>query len=127
MAAAFCITAGGSGMGMVEKVGQRHGEVRKGVTWRGNQRRNPDWRLTAGGSGMGMVEKVGQWHEEAAAIGSLTLALSTSPSSAQIRNMLCDEVSSGHIETEKKFSVLSTLFEYSIQSSCLTICLEALQ
>ncbi|WVZ03000.1 hypothetical protein V8G54_023806 [Vigna mungo] len=63
----------------------------------------------------------------AAAIGCLTLALSTSPSSAQIRNMLCDEVSSGHIETEKKFGVLSTLFEYSIQSSCLTICLEALQ
>ncbi|WVZ04126.1 hypothetical protein V8G54_024932 [Vigna mungo] len=62
----------------------------------------------------------------AAAIGCLTLALSTSPSSAQKRNMLCDEVSSGHIETEKKFGVLSTLFEYSIQSSCLTICLEAL-
>ncbi|WVY99759.1 hypothetical protein V8G54_025829 [Vigna mungo] len=63
----------------------------------------------------------------AAVIGCLTLALSTSPSSAQIRNMLCDEVSSGHIETEKKFGVLSTLFEYSTQLSCLTICLEALQ
>ncbi|XP_022636863.1 uncharacterized protein LOC106762274 isoform X9 [Vigna radiata var. radiata] len=63
----------------------------------------------------------------AAAIGCLTLALSTSPSPAQIRNMLCDEVSSGHIETEKKFGVLSTLFEYLKQSSCLTICLEALQ
>lgn len=63
----------------------------------------------------------------AAAIGCLTLALSTSPSSAQIRKMLFDEVSPGYIETEKKSGVLSTLFEYSRQWSCPTICLEALQ
>ncbi|XP_040872514.1 HEAT repeat-containing protein 6 isoform X3 [Glycine max] len=63
----------------------------------------------------------------AAAIGCLTLALSTSPSSAQIRKMLYDEVSSGYIVTEKKSGVLSTLFEYSMQWSCPTICLEALQ
>ncbi|XP_020236219.1 HEAT repeat-containing protein 6 isoform X2 [Cajanus cajan] len=63
----------------------------------------------------------------AAAIGCLTLALSTSPSSAQIRKMLCDEVSSGYIGNEKKSGVLSTLFEYSMQWSCPTICLEALQ
>lgn len=63
----------------------------------------------------------------AAAIGCLTLALSTSPSSAQIRMMLYDEVSPGYIETEKKSGVLSTLFEYSMQRSCPTICLEALQ
>ncbi|KAK8464273.1 hypothetical protein PHAVU_011G167550 [Phaseolus vulgaris] len=63
----------------------------------------------------------------AASIGCLTLALSTSPSSAQIRNILCDEVSSGYIETKKKSGVLYTLFEYSMQSSCPTICLEALQ
>ncbi|KAL2334265.1 hypothetical protein Fmac_015478 [Flemingia macrophylla] len=63
----------------------------------------------------------------AAAIGCLTLALSTSPSSAQIRTMLYDEVSSGHIEIEKKSGVLYTLFEYSMQWSCPTICLEALQ
>ncbi|KAL2639351.1 hypothetical protein AAZX31_06G172400 [Glycine max] len=64
---------------------------------------------------------------QAAAIGCLTLALSTSPSSAQIRKMLYDEVSSGYIVTEKKSGVLSTLFEYSMQWSCPTICLEALQ
>eukprot|EP00256_Glycine_max_P062543 XP_014632027.1 uncharacterized protein LOC100778359 isoform X4 [Glycine max] len=131
----------------------------------------------------------------AAAIGCLTLALSTSPSSAQIRKMLYDEVSSAssitcqlrtelrsiqlqnksiseyllqiqtivdslgsigvtispdeqldvileglprdyestlsiicsYIVTEKKSGVLSTLFEYSMQWSCPTICLEALQ
>ncbi|TKY46266.1 HEAT repeat-containing protein 6 [Spatholobus suberectus] len=63
----------------------------------------------------------------AAAIGCLTLALSTSPSSAQLRKMLYDEVSTGSIETEKKSGVLSTLFEYSMQWSCPTICLEALQ
>ncbi|KAK7308357.1 hypothetical protein VNO77_41959 [Canavalia gladiata] len=62
----------------------------------------------------------------AAAIGCLTLALSSSPS-AQIRKMLYDEVSSGNIETEKKSGVLSMLFEYSMQWSCPTICLEALQ
>jgi len=34
---------------------------------------------------------------------------------------------SGYIETKKKSGVLSTLSEYSMQSSCPTICLEALQ
>ncbi|KAJ1406091.1 hypothetical protein SESBI_25350 [Sesbania bispinosa] len=63
----------------------------------------------------------------ATAFGCLALALSTSPSSAQVRNMLCDEVSSGCIETEKKSGVLSLLFEYSMQWSCPSICLEALQ
>ncbi|CAJ1978455.1 unnamed protein product [Sphenostylis stenocarpa] len=63
----------------------------------------------------------------AAAIGCLTLAFSTSPSSAQIRIMLCDEVSSGYIETEKKSGVLSTLFEHAMQYSCPSIYLEALQ
>ncbi|XP_027343475.1 HEAT repeat-containing protein 6 isoform X2 [Abrus precatorius] len=63
----------------------------------------------------------------AAAIGCLTLALSTSPSSAHIKKMLYDEVSSGYIETGKKSGVLSMLFEYSMQRSCPTICLEALQ
>ncbi|KAK7342809.1 hypothetical protein VNO80_25765 [Phaseolus coccineus] len=63
----------------------------------------------------------------AASIGCLTLALSTSPSSPQIRSILSDEVSSGYIETKKKSGVLYTLFEYSMQSSCPTICLEALQ
>ncbi|RDX64652.1 hypothetical protein CR513_56774, partial [Mucuna pruriens] len=33
----------------------------------------------------------------------------------------------GYIETEKKLGVLSMLFEYSMQWSCPTICLEALQ
>ncbi|KAK7260708.1 hypothetical protein RIF29_26977 [Crotalaria pallida] len=62
-----------------------------------------------------------------AAVGCLTLALSTSPSSVQLRKMLYEEVSSGYIETEKKTGVLSMLFEYSVQWSCPTICLEALQ
>ncbi|XP_057430059.1 uncharacterized protein LOC130723121 isoform X2 [Lotus japonicus] len=63
----------------------------------------------------------------AAAVGCLTLALSISPSSAQVRKMLCDEVSSGYIETEKKSGVLYLLLEYSMQWSCQSICLEALQ
>ncbi|KAK7405349.1 hypothetical protein VNO78_06597 [Psophocarpus tetragonolobus] len=63
----------------------------------------------------------------AAAIGCLTLTLSTSPSSAQIQKMLFDEISSGYIETEKKSGVLSTLFEFSMQQIYPTICLEALQ
>ncbi|XP_045809659.1 HEAT repeat-containing protein 6 isoform X2 [Trifolium pratense] len=62
-----------------------------------------------------------------AAVGCLTLALSTSPSSAQVRKMLYDEVSSGYLENEKKSGVLSLLFEYSSQGSCPSICLEALQ
>ncbi|XP_073224565.1 uncharacterized protein [Cicer arietinum] len=62
-----------------------------------------------------------------AAVGCLTLALSISPSSAQVRKMLYDEVSSGYLETEKKSGVLSLLFEYSSQRSCPSICLEALQ
>ncbi|XP_061368423.1 uncharacterized protein LOC133311395 isoform X2 [Gastrolobium bilobum] len=63
----------------------------------------------------------------AAALGCLTLALCTSPSSAQVRKMLHEEVSSGYTETEKKSGVLSMLFKYSVQWSCPTICLEALQ
>ncbi|XP_058787252.1 uncharacterized protein LOC131661663 isoform X2 [Vicia villosa] len=62
-----------------------------------------------------------------AAVGCLTLALSTSPSSAQVKKLLYDEVSSGYLENEKKSGVLSLLFEYSSQGSCPSICLEALQ
>ncbi|CAI8597827.1 unnamed protein product [Vicia faba] len=61
------------------------------------------------------------------AVGCLTLALSTSPSSAQVKKLLHDEVSSGYLENEKKSGVLSLLFEYSSQGSCPSICLEALQ
>ncbi|KAE9599474.1 hypothetical protein Lalb_Chr14g0362591 [Lupinus albus] len=60
----------------------------------------------------------------AAALGCLTLALSTSPSSAQVRKMLYEEVCS---VTENKAGALFMLFEYSMQWSCPTICLEALQ
>lgn len=62
-----------------------------------------------------------------AAVGCLTLALSTSPSSAQVRKMLYDEISSGYLENGKKSGVLFLLFEYSSQGSCPGICLEALQ
>ncbi|XP_019458388.1 PREDICTED: HEAT repeat-containing protein 6 isoform X1 [Lupinus angustifolius] len=60
----------------------------------------------------------------AAALGCLTLALSTSPSSAEVRKMLYEEAFS---VTEKKTGALFMLFEYSMQWSCPTICLEALQ
>ncbi|KAI5406793.1 uncharacterized protein LOC127083430 isoform X3 [Lathyrus oleraceus] len=61
------------------------------------------------------------------AVGCLTLALSSSPSSAQVKKLLHDEVSSGYLEKEKKSGVLSLLFEYASQGSCPSICLEALQ
>ncbi|XP_057753732.1 uncharacterized protein LOC130973287 [Arachis stenosperma] len=62
----------------------------------------------------------------AAAVGCLTLALCSS-SSTEVRKMLYEEVSSGYIKNEKKSGVLFMLFEYSLQWSCPTICLEALQ
>ncbi|RYR63812.1 hypothetical protein Ahy_A04g021566 isoform A [Arachis hypogaea] len=62
----------------------------------------------------------------AAAVGCLTLALCSSPST-EVRKMLYEEVSSGYIKNEKKSGVLFMLFEYSLQWSCPTICLEALQ
>ncbi|XP_054824289.1 uncharacterized protein LOC129322185 isoform X2 [Prosopis cineraria] len=61
------------------------------------------------------------------ALGCLSLALSTSPSSAHVRKMLFEEVSSVSSEAENKSGVLFMLFEYSVQWSSPTICLEALQ
>ncbi|XP_028756041.1 HEAT repeat-containing protein 6-like isoform X1 [Neltuma alba] len=61
------------------------------------------------------------------ALGCLSLALSTSPSSVNVRKMLLEEVSSGFIEAQNKSGVLFMLFEYSVQWSSPTICLEALQ
>ncbi|MED6221634.1 hypothetical protein PIB30_056687 [Stylosanthes scabra] len=62
----------------------------------------------------------------AAAVGCLTLALCSS-ASTEVRKMLYEEVSSGCIKNEKNSGVLFMLFEYSLQWSCPTICLEALQ
>ncbi|KAI4326769.1 hypothetical protein L6164_019306 [Bauhinia variegata] len=63
----------------------------------------------------------------AAAVGCLTSALSTSPSSAHVRKMLSEELSAGFVEAERKSGVLCILFEYSRNWSCPTLCLEALQ
>ncbi|KAI9092290.1 hypothetical protein K1719_027790 [Acacia pycnantha] len=61
------------------------------------------------------------------ALGCLSLVLSTSPSSVHVRKMLSEEVSSGFNEAENKSGVIFLLFEYSMQWSSPTICIEALQ
>ncbi|XP_050377176.1 uncharacterized protein LOC126794486 [Argentina anserina] len=63
----------------------------------------------------------------AASFSCITTALNTSPSSAQIREMLQREIFSGFAEAKKKSGFLSTLFQYSEQVSNPPICFEALQ
>ncbi|KAJ4839057.1 hypothetical protein Tsubulata_027630 [Turnera subulata] len=68
-------------------------------------------------------------------ISCLTAALSTSPSSSQVKQMLLQEIStgiymkpsSGVVEAEKKSGILSTIFQHSEQVTSPTICFEALQ
>ncbi|KAL3830375.1 hypothetical protein ACJIZ3_019177 [Penstemon smallii] len=63
----------------------------------------------------------------AAAINCLTIALSVSPSSMHVNNMLLVEVSKGSLEGQQKSGVLFTLFRYSEQLSSPSISLEAYQ
>ncbi|GFP81254.1 heat repeat-containing protein 6 [Phtheirospermum japonicum] len=62
-----------------------------------------------------------------AAINCLTLALSVSPSSTHVNNMLLGEVSVGSLEGQPRSGVLYTLFRYSEQVSSPPISLEAFQ
>ncbi|KAK4433593.1 HEAT repeat-containing protein 6 [Sesamum alatum] len=63
----------------------------------------------------------------AAAINCLTAALSVSPSSACVKNMLLGEMSTGSLEGRQRSGVLYTLIRYSEQLSSPSISLEALQ
>ncbi|GAV75130.1 DUF4042 domain-containing protein [Cephalotus follicularis] len=62
-----------------------------------------------------------------AAISCLTAALSTSPSSLHVREMLLEEVSTGFAQAEKRSNVLFTLFQYSERLNSPTICFETFQ
>ncbi|KZV33103.1 HEAT repeat-containing protein 6 [Dorcoceras hygrometricum] len=61
------------------------------------------------------------------AIGCLNIALSVSPSSMHVSDMLQVEVSTGLLEDQHKSGVLYTLFQYSDQSSSESVSLEAFQ
>ncbi|KAL0391640.1 UNVERIFIED_CONTAM: Dynamin-2B [Sesamum radiatum] len=63
----------------------------------------------------------------AAAINCLTAALSVSPSSASVKNMLLGEMSTGSLEGRQRSGVLYTLIRYSEQLSSPSISLEAFQ
>ncbi|KAK6115494.1 hypothetical protein DH2020_007763 [Rehmannia glutinosa] len=63
----------------------------------------------------------------AAAINCLTLALSVSPSSTYVNNMLVEEVSTGSLEGQQRSGVLYILFRYSEHLSSPPISLEAFQ
>ncbi|CAI9786721.1 unnamed protein product [Fraxinus pennsylvanica] len=66
-------------------------------------------------------------HCQAAAINCLTVALSVSPSSVHVNNLLLVEASTGFLDGQRKFGVLYTLFHYSKQLTSPSVSLEALQ
>ncbi|CAI9786720.1 unnamed protein product [Fraxinus pennsylvanica] len=63
----------------------------------------------------------------AAAINCLTVALSVSPSSVHVNNLLLVEASTGFLDGQRKSGVLYTLFHYSKQLTSPSVSLEALQ
>ncbi|KAL3499129.1 hypothetical protein ACH5RR_041861, partial [Cinchona calisaya] len=63
----------------------------------------------------------------AAAIDCLTVALSVSPPSDQVKDMLLEEVETGFLEVQKKSGLLSSLFFYSEPSTSPSISFESLQ
>ncbi|KAG8381705.1 hypothetical protein BUALT_Bualt05G0000500 [Buddleja alternifolia] len=63
----------------------------------------------------------------AAAINCLTLAVSVTPSSTRVHDMLLEEISTGYLKNQQKSGVLYTLFQYSEQSSSPSTSLEAFQ
>ncbi|EEF43498.1 conserved hypothetical protein [Ricinus communis] len=63
----------------------------------------------------------------ATAVNCFSAALSTTPPSPHVKQMLLDEISTGVTEAEKRSGVLSTLFQYSEHPMNSTICFEALQ
>ncbi|XP_011074984.1 HEAT repeat-containing protein 6 isoform X2 [Sesamum indicum] len=63
----------------------------------------------------------------AAAINCLSAALSVTPSSASVKNMLLGEMSTGSLEGRQRSGVLYTLIRYSEQLSSPSISLEAFQ
>ncbi|KDP25186.1 hypothetical protein JCGZ_20342 [Jatropha curcas] len=63
----------------------------------------------------------------AATINCLTAALSTSPPSPHVKQLLLQELSTGGVVAEKKLHVLSTLFRYSEHLTNSAISVEALQ
>ncbi|KAL5551204.1 hypothetical protein UlMin_001380 [Ulmus minor] len=75
----------------------------------------------------GFPFKSDQTNLQTAAIGCLTVALTTSPSYPQVKDMLLKEMSTDFLEAQKKSDVLSTLFRYSEEVSNPTVCFEALQ
>lgn len=60
-------------------------------------------------------------------INSLTAAISTSPSSPKVREMFRQEISQGNFVDKEKFSVLSSIIQYSESVNNPTLNLEALQ
>ncbi|CAN0840735.1 HEAT repeat-containing protein 6 [Linum grandiflorum] len=63
----------------------------------------------------------------AACMNCLTAALSTSPSSLLVKQMLAEEIAKGVLVDKDQSGVLSTIYRYSEQLSSPTICFEALQ
>lgn len=63
----------------------------------------------------------------AVAMNSLTAALSVSPSSLKVEDILREELSTGPVEEQGKSGILSTLFRYSEPVTSPTVSYEALQ
>ncbi|CAI9093329.1 OLC1v1028804C1 [Oldenlandia corymbosa var. corymbosa] len=63
----------------------------------------------------------------AGAIDCLTVALSVSPPSDHVKDMLLEEVARGFSELQKRSGILSLLFRCSEPLTCPSICLESLQ